>query len=275
MRWVGSPEVTSCSNSAKQFSPGAACLGSPHLADQRLRPLARLLRLGEVVAVAVPTQAQEAARDLVRAREDVRGDLMRARHRTSKLLLGQGIVWSGGTAWTEKHHQWLRRQSFERRALKVAYDSALEAVLLPADRRDRLDEVIVEMAADPAWSPIVARLSCLRGVSTLTAFGLAVEVGDWSRFTCSRIGAFLGLVPTESSSGQSRSQGSITETGNTHARRRLALVGTPATSGYTSGARRSRNATSASRSRTWRSPGSSPGGAGRWPRWRRPTPRVL
>ncbi len=183
--------------------------------------LARLLRLGEIVEVAVPTLAQEAARDLVRAREDVRGDLMRARHRTSKLLLRQGIVYAGGTAWTVAHHDWLRRQSFDSPALAVAYDSALETVLLTADRRDRLDKTIVELAADPAWAPMVTRLSCLRGISTLTGFGLAVEVGDWTRFTGNTIGAFLGLVPTEHSSGGSRSQGSITKAGNTHARRLL------------------------------------------------------
>jgi len=183
--------------------------------------LARLLRLDEITPVVVPTVAQEAARDLVRAREDVRGDLMRARHRTSKLLLRQGTVWSGGTAWTVAHHDWLRRQTFSQSALTIAYDSALETVLLSAERRDRLDKAIVKMAADPAWSAIVTRLGCLRGVSTLTAFGLTVEVGDWSRFTGSSIGAFLGLVPTEHSSGGSRSQGSITKTGNTHARRLL------------------------------------------------------
>jgi transposase len=183
--------------------------------------LARLLRLGEIVAVTVPSVAQEAARDLVRAREDVRADLMRSRHRTSKLLLRQGIVWSGGTAWAAAHHQWLQRQTFDLPGLAVAYDSALETVLVTADRRDRLDKTIVEQAADPAWSPVVTRLSCLRGVSTLTSFALAVEIGDWSRFTGSSIGAFLGLVPTESSSGGSRSQGSITKTGNTHARRLL------------------------------------------------------
>ena len=116
---------------------------------------------------------------------------------------------------------WLRRQRFDQPALAVAYDSALETVLLTADRRDRLDKTIVELAADPAWAPVVTRLQCLRGVSTLTAFGLAVEVGDWTRFTGSTIGAFLGLVPTEHSSGGSRSQGSITKTGNTHARRLL------------------------------------------------------
>jgi transposase len=183
--------------------------------------LARLLRLGEIVEVTVPSLAQEAARDLVRAREDVRGDLMSARHRTSKLLLRQGIIWSGGTAWTGAHHDWLRRQHFDSPALAVAYDSALETVLLTADRRDRLDQAILELAADPQWAPVVTRLSCLRGVSTLTAFGLAVEVGDWTRFTGNTIGAFLGLVPTEHSSGASRSQGSITKAGNTHARRLL------------------------------------------------------
>jgi len=115
--------------------------------------LARLLRLGEVTPVAVPTVTQEAARDLVRVREDVRGDLMRARHRTSKLLLCQGIVYSGGTAWTAAHHHWLGRHSFDQPTLAAAYDSALETVLLTADRRDRLDKAIVELATDPAWSP--------------------------------------------------------------------------------------------------------------------------
>jgi transposase len=183
--------------------------------------LARLLRLGEITAVRVPSLAQEAARDLVRVREDVRGDLMRARHRTSKLLLRQGIVWSGGKAWTGAHHSWLGRQHFDLPGLQAAYDTTLETVLLAQSRRDRLDKAIEQMAREMQWWPIVCRLQCLRGISTLTAFGLAVEVGDWSRFTGSTIGAFLGLVPTEDSSGEGRSQGSITKTGNTHARRLL------------------------------------------------------
>jgi transposase len=88
-------------------------------------------------------------------------------------------------------------------------------------RRDRLDAAICQMAAGSVFTPVVTRLGCLRGVSTLTGFGLAVEVGDWSRLTGRSIGAYLGLVPTESSSGASRSQGSITKTGNAHARRLL------------------------------------------------------
>ena len=183
--------------------------------------LAKLLRLDEIVSVRVPTLAQEAARDLVRAREDVRGDLMRARHRLSKLLLRQGIVYSGGHAWTATHDRWLRSQSFERYGVQLAFDADYETVLLTAARRDRLDAAIEAMAADSEFTPVVRRLSCLRGVSTLTAFALAVEIGDWDRFTGSTIGTYVGLVPSEYSSGQSRTLGSITKTGNTHARRLL------------------------------------------------------
>ena len=92
---------------------------------------------------------------------------------------------------------------------------------MTVQRRDRLDAAITEMAEHSEYTDLVHRLGCLRGISTLTGFGLAVEIGDWHRFTGSTIGAFLGLVPTEHSSGQSRSQGSITKTGNSHARRLL------------------------------------------------------
>jgi transposase len=183
--------------------------------------LARLLRIGEVTAVSVPTVTTEAARDLVRAREDCRGDLMRARHRLSKLLLRQGIVYSGGSAWTGVHDTWLRRQAFDTAATQLTFESDHDAVLAVTGRRNRLDKAIVEMAGDSEFTPLVRRLSCLRGVSTLTAFALAVELGDWTRFTGNSIGAFVGLVPTEHSSGASRSQGSITKTGNSHARRLL------------------------------------------------------
>jgi transposase len=189
------------------------------------RHLARLLHLGEIVAVTVPTVTQEAARDLVRAREDVRGDLMAARHRLSKLLLRHGIVYYGGKPWTANHDRWLcaRRRDpvFTTPGLAVAFDTAYERVLDTVARRDRLDAAIGAMAADSEFTPVVTRLGCLRGVSTLTAFGLATEIGDWQRMDGRSIGAYLGLVPTESSSGQSRSRGSITKTGNGHARRLL------------------------------------------------------
>jgi len=185
------------------------------------RHLARLLHLNEIVAVTIPSVEQEAARDLVRAREDVRGDLMSARQRVSKLLLRQGIVYYGGRAWTGKHEAWLRSQHFDASGLQLAYDTAFDTMLATVDRRDRLDTAIGAMAADSAYTPVVTRLGCLRGVSTLTAFALAVEIGDWQRLTGRSIGAYLGLVPCESSSGATRSQGPITKTGNGHARRLL------------------------------------------------------
>jgi transposase len=182
--------------------------------------LARRLRSDELVAVRVPSEDEEAARDLVRAREDARGDLMRARHRLSKLLLRQGLVYDQA-AWTLAHERWLGTLRFPRRGVQLAFEEAHAAVLGVQARRDRLDGAIVEMAQEPAWRDIVGRLGCLRGVGVLTAFALAVEIGDWQRFSGSSIGSYLGLVPSEDSSGQRRSQGSITKTGNTHARRLL------------------------------------------------------
>ncbi|WP_436038405.1 IS110 family transposase [Microbacterium sp. LjRoot45] len=183
--------------------------------------LARLLRLDEVTPVSVPTADQEAARDLVRAREDCRGDLMRARHRLSKLLLRHGIVYDDGQAWTNKHDRWLLQQHLAGAAAQAAFDAEYETVLQVKARRDRLDRAIEGLAADSEFTPLVRRLGCLRGVSTLTGFALAVEIGDWTRFTGNSIGSFVGLVPSEFSSGQSRTQGPITKTGNGHARRLL------------------------------------------------------
>ena len=164
---------------------------------------------------------EEDARDLVRAREDARADLMRVRHRLSKLLLRHGIVYYGGKAWTGIHERWLRAQHFQLPGTRAAFDDAFDAVLAVTARRERLDEAIAATAATPQWAPVVSRLCAVRGIATLTGLGLAVEIGDWDRFTGASIGAYLGLVPSESSSGASRSQGPITKTGNTHARRLL------------------------------------------------------
>jgi len=182
--------------------------------------LARLLRLGELVAVRVPEPHEEAARDLVRAREDARGELMRARHRLSKLLLRHGLVYDA-SAWTLAHDGWLRRQRFEHRPLAIAFDESYAAMLQAKTRRDALDRAIVELAAEPPFAEIVGRLCCLRGVSTLTALALTVELGDWTRFRPQSLGPFLGLTPSEDSTGERRRLGAITKTGNTHARRLL------------------------------------------------------
>jgi transposase len=182
--------------------------------------LARLLRMGELVAVRVPEPHEEAARDLVRAREDTRGDLMRARHRLSKLLLRHGLVYEG-SAWTLAHDAWLRRQRFDSRPLSLAFDECYGAVLQTKARRDALDQAIAELAATAPFTETVGRLCCLRGVSTLTAFALTVELGDWTRFRPQSLAPFLGLTPSEDSTGEKRRLGAITKTGNTHARRLL------------------------------------------------------
>jgi transposase len=168
-----------------------------------------------------PSVSQEAASDLDGAREDVRSDLVGARHRLSMSLLRHGIVYYGGKARTGMQEAWLRQQRFDERGLQMAFDTAYETFVGIVDRRDRLDAAIEEMAADSEFTPVVNRLGCLRGVATLTAFALAVEIGDWDRLSGRSIGAYLGMVPTESSPGGSRCQGGITKTGNGHARRLL------------------------------------------------------
>lgn len=187
--------------------------------------LARLLRMDELVAVRVPTLEQESARDLVRAREDTRVELMAARHRLSKLLLRHSIVYDA-EAWTGRHDAWLRRQRADGLAgagagTLAAFDAAYDTVTMTLARRDRLDTQIKAMAADSEFTDTTRRLACLRGISTLTGFALAVEIGDWDRFTGASIASYLGLVPSEHSSGESRNQGQITRTGNAHARRLL------------------------------------------------------
>lgn len=182
--------------------------------------LARLLRLGELVAVRIPEPHEEAARDLVRVREDARGELMRARHRLSKLLLRHGLVYDAA-AWTLAHDAWLRRQRFESRPLQLALEESYAAAVHAKTRRDALDQAIAELAAEPPFAEVVGKLCCLRGVSTLTALGLTVELGDWHRFRPESLGPFLGLTPSEDSTGDRRRLGAITKTGNAHARRLL------------------------------------------------------
>jgi transposase len=187
--------------------------------------LARLARNGDIVAVTIPTVAQESARDLVRARDDARLTLMAARHRLSKLLLRHGHVYEAD-AWTGRHDAWLRRIRKDHLAMGgngtlAAFDDAYDAAVHTLARRDRLDAAIAALAADSEFTPVTRRLACLRGISTTTGFALAVEIGDWHRLTGATIGAYLGLVPSEHSSGGSRSQGGITKTGNSHARRLL------------------------------------------------------
>ena len=182
--------------------------------------LARMLAVGNIVEVAVPAPAMEAARDLTRAREDARHDLMRARHLLSKFLLRKGIVYDDGKrAWTKTHRKWLSGMSFDDPCEQLVFEEYLAGVVAMEQRRDRLDAAIAEKASSPGFAPIVARLSTIRGISTVTAFSIAAEVGDFSRFPDARsFMSYLGLVPSESSSGETVSRGGITRTGNVHVR---------------------------------------------------------
>ena len=185
--------------------------------------LVRQLMAGGLTAIRVPTLTQEAARDVVRSREQVRRDLMRARHRVSKLLLRHGRVYSktAGT-WTQAHREWLSRQRFDESDLHLVYLDALATVAGLIARRDALAERLSRMAmSDELW-PTVSRLRAFRGVDTLTALGLHLEIGDWSRFQrASDVGAYVGLVPTLEQSGESSTSGGITKTGSHYARRLL------------------------------------------------------
>ena len=181
--------------------------------------LARMLAVGNVVEVFCPAPAQEAARDLARARADAREDLMSARHRLSKMLLRKGLVYAGKTAWTQAHRDWLRTDGLPEPVERLVMSEYLQQVVACEERRDRLDAAIGELAASEDWRPVVSRLSAVRGISTVTSFSVAAEIGDFSRFPCARaFMSYLGLVPSEDSSGASVARGPITRTGNGHVR---------------------------------------------------------
>ena len=191
--------------------------------DQRdAERVLRLLMIDALHAVRVPTVEEEAIRDLVRAREDVRGDLMRARQRLSKLLLRHDILYEDtASTWTQRHRAWLRAQDLGggAQATLLDYLGAIDTLEL---RRSTLEATISELVPSSPFAQTVARLRCLRGIDTLSAAGLAAEVGDFERFPRpGRLMSYLGLVPSENSSGETRRQGAITKTGPRHARRLL------------------------------------------------------
>src|SRR5215218_9442047 len=207
-------------------SPGAIPRqpGDHTKTDQRDAPkLARLHAAGQLRSVLVPEPEYEALRDLVRCREDLRGDLMACRHRISKLLLRRGQVWRGpGSTWSHRHLAWLSRQHFEDPIVELVYAEHLAHHETLLARRDRLDGLLADHAGHGPWAATVARLRCLRGIDTLTAVGLVAEIGDIAAFAHPKqLASYLGLVPSEHSSGERRRQGAITKAGSSHARRLL------------------------------------------------------
>jgi transposase len=184
--------------------------------------LVRLLLAGKLHAVRVPGDEEEALRDLVRAREAVRVDLMRCRHRLSKLLLRHGIRFDDGAAWTQRHRGWLQTVTLGWPAAQATMLDARGAIDALAHRREQLEREIVAMLPTSPWVVQVGRLRCLRGLDTLSAVGLCAEIGDFERFArAEQLMSYIGLVPSESTTGQQRRLGSITKTGSGHARRLL------------------------------------------------------
>ncbi len=183
--------------------------------------LAKLHRAGELTAVWVPDVGHEARRDLVRARLDAVHSLRRARQQLSGFLLRQGCHY-GRPAWTKLHRRWLAGLNFGQAVHHIVLEDYIAAVEVAEARRDRLTGQIEAMLADWALAPVVAALQTMRGMALVNAATLTAELGDLSRFANPRqLMAYLGLVPSEHSSGASVKRGGITKAGNAAARRLL------------------------------------------------------
>jgi transposase len=183
--------------------------------------LARLHRAGELTAVWVPDAGHEAMRDLVRARLDAVHALRRARQQLSGFLLRQGCHY-GRPAWTKLHRRWLAGLKFEQAVHHIVLEDYIQAVEAAAARRDRLTAQIEAMLPQWTLAPVVAALQTMRGMALVNAATLIAELGDLSRFANPRqLMAYLGLVPSEHSSGASVRRGGLTKAGNSAARRLL------------------------------------------------------
>lgn len=185
--------------------------------------LARLLAAGELSFAFVPSVADESFRDLVRVIEDVRGDLMRARHRLGVFVMRRGERFQGsGGNWRPKHMSWLRALRFEDSCSRATFDEYLDVVELLTSRKAALIGALEQQVPQSSHAPMVARLRCFRGIDTLAAAGLCAEVGSFERFRKpDLLSGFLGVVPTERTSDVRRRQGAITKAGPAHARRLL------------------------------------------------------
>lgn len=185
------------------------------------RKLAELYQGGLLTFVHPPSEEQEAVRDLCRCREAAKHDLLRHRHRLSKLLLRRGIRWEGGKRpWTKKHRQWLHAMQFDDPIDQTMFEDYLLAIEQTEERVWGLEQHLDEVAGRKLYKQPIEWLSCFRGISTLTALTIVAELHDFWRFPSpGELMAYLGLVSSEHSTGSSRRQGAITKTGNSHVRR--------------------------------------------------------
>jgi transposase len=185
------------------------------------RKLAELGRAGLLTVVQPPTPADEAVRDLARARDDAREDLQRCRHRLGKLLLRRGLHYAGRN-WTRAHRRWVESVTWTYAAERAVVDDYLLAIDHTEARLRALDARVAEIAAQEPYRTPVGWLRCFRGIDTLTAMLILAELHDFRRFGSARaLMAFLGLVPGENSTGETHRRGRITKTGNALVRRVL------------------------------------------------------
>lgn len=183
--------------------------------------LAQLLRAGLLTEVQPPTPADEAVRDLCRARDQVRRDLMRVRHRLGKLLMRRGLLYAGRN-WTAGHRRWLQTISWDHRADQEVVADAQLAIDHLVSRLGAFDRTLAELAATAPYAPGVSALRCFRGIDTTTAVTMVAELHTVTRFPHPRgLMAYVGLVPSETSTGDHRRVGAITKTGNGLVRRLL------------------------------------------------------
>ncbi|RPJ41507.1 MAG: IS110 family transposase [Candidatus Latescibacterota bacterium] len=187
------------------------------------RKLAELLRADLLTEVHPPSESEEALRDLCRCREDAREDLTRAHHRMSKFLLRRHCLFTGTKrAWGTRHLAWLHTLHFDDPASQATFDCYLIALDQLEERLRHLDDELAARGSEEPYREPVAWLRCFRGIDTVTAVSLVAELHDFRRFPTPRsLMAFLGLVPREHSSGETKQRGSITRAGNSHARRLL------------------------------------------------------
>jgi transposase len=186
------------------------------------RKLVQLLRAGALTEVHPPSPEQEAVRDLCRCREDAKQDLLRAKHRLSKFLLRRGLIWRDTKAWSKRHWAWIRGLEMSHQADRQVFDSYRRAIEQILDRVRELESAIAEAAQQDPYRAPVGVLRCYRGIDTVTAVTIVAEIHDVGRFPKTRsFMAYLGLVPSEHSSGGKTRRGTITKTGNAHVRRVL------------------------------------------------------
>jgi transposase len=185
--------------------------------------LAVLYHAGALTAIHIPTDQEEAARDLLRCREDIRADLLRARHRLSHFLLRHGRRFTATKrAWTKRHSEWLQTQRWDLPALEHTHRAYVRAVDEAVARLAAVDQDLRELLTIEPLQSRVERLRCFRGIDDLTALTIAAELGDARRFpNAPSVMAFTGLIPSEHSSGPKQARGPITKTGNAHLRRVL------------------------------------------------------